>query len=524
MAKTYSNRLIKINASAKSMVLMNKKSIIVNCILFILGGILMGLDSEYFSPLGAICCGIGFVCSINSIVSVFKDMYSKQNADVVMSLPLTKKEHFLSKLLAIFYIHTLPAIIGGIFCIGLAFLTFPLKISDINDILKLAWIIINISLFIYAITIFCCCCCGRIAESAYTSVIFIGILTFVPYLFISSVLSKFSGLGYSNLDNDSFLNYWGFGFIVVDSDFYEKFNVWYMLLATFIYAAIIFASYFIFKNRDCRHTGKPIYSKLFFEIMMISGVFLIIVFNSEISQIGIGIVISAVIYTIINIIVSKGKINLKKIIGWVAKYCLTLASIVILLYASYMTNGFNYIKLYKLNAHNVKNETFGSNVDITMESSKSASSGINYIYNNESKTNDDAQKILNAIEKYQNSFDKNFDDFWYIINENNYESYDYSSYDDYDGYYNIEISISRFKIISTKNEITGRIDTFTEDTFYAKFSKTTSLENVKKMIKYLQEEGIELKVEKEDEDAYDYDVENNGLDPDYNNLYDTENV
>lgn len=353
--KAYKISFKKIHRAAVAEMRVHKKLSIITLVLFGVAMLLFMFNSDVyevekgmarFNPLGwgvfFACCGIavGYFTALN----VFRDMNNQQLCDVSMSLPIKSSERFFSKILSLFYIQIFPLIVSTLGGNGIALLIGTANVGKISpDTSKYAFIILFAalagSIFIMAIAVLCACCCGAMAESAYFSIILMFILNALPMLFMNNIVSRSAGFSNWFLDQTFDLGYFGILFLLTDLD--EM--IPHCIVSALISLAIMLLSGFIYVKRDARSVGTPIASKLFFEIIMALGCATVFAMFAMSSAAMWGVLISLVAYIIINIIVSRAKINALSFLKWGGKYVVTLAAFTVLLVVTIKTGGFGYI-------------------------------------------------------------------------------------------------------------------------------------------------------------------------------------
>ena len=111
--------------STKAQIMQQKKLFVIMIILLFVGAIFLGLgisseikcdygliddyismDLGYLFYIGSIICG--FILTIN----LFKDLHSKQNADIILSMPLNAKQRFISKLMTMLFVQIIPTVLS----------------------------------------------------------------------------------------------------------------------------------------------------------------------------------------------------------------------------------------------------------------------------------------------------------------------------------------------------------------------------------------------------------------------------
>ncbi|MCM1167202.1 MAG: hypothetical protein NC401_14440, partial [Ruminococcus sp.] len=135
--------------------------------------------------------------------------------------------------------------------------------------------------------------------------------------------------------------YWGFLFMAHP---YENLTL-HCVVGCVISLAVTLLSGLIYVRRDAKTVGNPIASRVFFEVVLTLGcVTVLLAFTMWNSGLW-GLLIAATAYIIINIIVSRAKINALSFVKWGAKYLATAAVFMTVMIAAIKTGGFGYITL-----------------------------------------------------------------------------------------------------------------------------------------------------------------------------------
>ena len=290
------------------------------------------------------CVGIGM--GLIAVVSIFRELTNSQLCDVKMSMPMSSKERFLSRLLTLGYVQIFPMLVYGLFGALGMFIMWVLADSPSypmyglftgKEIFQLYVIMVSLVVFVDVVTIFCTCCCGALAESVYFSVIALGCTSILPGVLYTRLVSGMAG---SENGLPEFIKYWTLSTgLSVDSD-----TLWEFMLCNIVSIVLscllLIDAYLIFRKRDARSVGDPIAMPWFFEAILLIGVFMVYSVFICTSALLIGLIITAVIYVVINIIVIRGKITFKRIMGWVLKLAATTALFLAITVAAFLTDGF----------------------------------------------------------------------------------------------------------------------------------------------------------------------------------------
>ena len=296
---------------------------------------------------------VAAACGLFAVHGVFSDLTSKQVSDVQLSLPMSAKDRFLSKLLAVFKLHLLPMMIGGaaVIVIGSAVQN---GFDCMGYIVRFQLVTFACALFVDAISIFCISCCGAKAEGIYTSIITGCCVTFTPILLVNLTTNRFSGVSNTLISFKKPFTLVG-GMVIswaekeyfINASAYVE-GILYIIGNIIASCLLIFATYFIYRRRDGRQVGKPIVYGLFLELFMLWGLislFTIVFFTGGWL---IGLTISAIICIVIRIVLARAKITPVHFLAWVLKYAAALALFIVVVAAAYFTGGFG---CYKLRPH-----------------------------------------------------------------------------------------------------------------------------------------------------------------------------
>lgn len=351
----------KIARAAMAEARVHKKLAIITLVFYGVAMLLFALNGHFYSEesyfemsgWGAAFAIMGALTSFFAALNVFRDTSNQQLCDVAMSLPIKATERFFSKLLCLFYIQTAPLIVsvlGGNMIAVLfgAISGYKPGAESFEMIFAVFFALLAGSLFIMSITVLSACCCGAIAESAYFSLILGFIINFLPQFFVNNVIGNSSGFYNSNWVFDIFdkwgnidVTYWGFLYLFHDSN---TVIMAHAAVGSGISLAVMMLSIFIYKKRDARTVGTPIASKVFFELIMAGGCATIFSIAIMSDDFGWGLLVAGVGYVIINIIVSRAKINGFSFLKWAGKFALTTAVFIGITVISIKTGGFGFYK------------------------------------------------------------------------------------------------------------------------------------------------------------------------------------
>lgn len=358
---TYKISFKKIARAALAELRVHKKLAIITYVLYGVALLLFLFNSEVFSyvpyegepvaylefyPSGwgiffAVC---GAVVCFFTVLIVFRDMNNQQLCDVSMALPIRASERFFSKLLCLVYIQLLPQLVSVFGGNGIRVLLGRIKYGDLPGnaeeyMTQIVLVWLAATMFAMAVTVLCVCCCGAPAESSYFSIILMAIINALPVAFVYNLLSNCAGYSNNIFEMDMVdLGYWGFLFALN----FEKL-IPHCIVGSLISLAVMLLSGLIYVKRDAKTVGTPIASRVFFEVVMTLScitVFLAFVMSDAALW---GLLVAAVAYIIINIIVSRAKINALSFVKWGGKYLITVAAFTVVLVVAIKTGGFGYI-------------------------------------------------------------------------------------------------------------------------------------------------------------------------------------
>lgn len=352
----------KIAKAALAELHVHKKIAIISYVLFGVSTLLFMFNARFyvfnnmqtpaeFSPsgwgaaFGVMGVFVGFFAALN----VFRDVNNQQLCDVTMALPIKATERFFSKLLALFYLQVGPLLVATVIGNGAAILFGRMRYGSLdpeatNIFAAIVLGGLSVSLFIMSVAVLCACCSGAKAESAYFSLIMMFIINSLPLTYIVSIIGKVSGFGQGWIFEDDGIDvrFWGFLPLFNDINNIGEF-AYHNVISIAISLLVMFLSLFIYKKRDAKSVGTPIASRLFFEIFLVLGCFTIFSFFVFSTAAWWGVLIAGVLYLIINIIVSRAKINALSFGKWLVKYAITTAAFVAFMVVTIKTGGFGQI-------------------------------------------------------------------------------------------------------------------------------------------------------------------------------------
>ena len=352
-----------------------------------------GAESSYVdcypSYLGVLLLVVGGAIGLIGAAGIFRDMNSVQLSDVQLSLPMTGTERYFSKLLALCYIHIFPVILWA----GVPSLICKLRCVALGDptaddgFITAAFLMIMAgTLFVDCLTILCSVCCGALGETIYFTIITILCTSIAPAMIWYTLTDTCAG---QTADPSILFSTWTLSFVLNIETVNEEdglFNLM-IIINCLISAGVMALICLIYNRRDARTVGTPIANRLFFELVMFLGlttVYSVFFFHTEAY---IGVIIVAVIYIVIHIIASRGKLGKKNVIGWLLKFAASTAAYLLLAWGAYQTDGFGIV--YHLPSASLE----GARVSISLFGYDDKS---RTIYNFDAKLNNGISELTDA--------------------------------------------------------------------------------------------------------------------------------
>ncbi|MGN0634373.1 MAG: hypothetical protein ACI4JW_10970 [Oscillospiraceae bacterium] len=292
-------------------------------------------------------------------IKIFRDMYDKRESDVLTAMPTSAAERFLSKITSIFLLQIVPLflIVGGGLLISFAQLAavgrdYGIDISGSlgGYYVYVFLLILQLTLFTDAVSVFCCCCCGAFAESVYTTVIMTGCLSLLPYFTYNNIFLRFSGLDYfSASELPRIIMSWSYFplFGLLNDNFFGDAGpesvftplIVNMLIGIAVSICVIAVSGFIYRRRDGRSVGSPMAFSWFFEGFMLIGAFTVLIVTAFSSVFWLGIVMAFIITIVIRVIAARAKVTVFEAVKWIAKYAAVLIAFFVTAEIGYLTDG-----------------------------------------------------------------------------------------------------------------------------------------------------------------------------------------
>lgn len=280
---------------------------------------------------------IGACIGPTGIISIFRDLSSPQFSDVQMSLPISAKQRFFSKLLALGYVHIFPVM-------GWGFLTWVFCLikdaEHAGTYFTLYLILVVIALFFDSVAVMCAVCCGRRSETRYFTYLAVICLSFTPLLIRAKLMEEYAG---QTSDPSLLFSCWTLAFVaaVTDVGFLSLTFKVILIINCLISLAVMSLMYFVYRNRDATSAGKPVTNRIFFESLMFVGV---VTFFVAVGRVSISMtILLGIAYLVVHIVTFRGMLSADKVILWIGKYVGTMALYMLLSWIAYQSNGFGAV-------------------------------------------------------------------------------------------------------------------------------------------------------------------------------------
>lgn len=323
--------------------------LIVGCILqSYIGGTADVMDSN-ISNVAIILFCLGGLTGPIFVSGVFREMHSRQHSDVVFALPASAGERYVSKLLALWYLHVLPVVVWT----GIATLitlqrenstgrsSYVFSVYPADRIVRCFMFLIVGVMFLNAVAVVCAVCCGRLVEMHYLTFLTAVSLSMAPLLLRSQLMERIGG---QTTDPGWWYYIWTLSPIAWDSSVPTKTFVTVCLINCLVSVAVVALAFLIYRGRDAGSAGKPIVSRVFFEIALVIGLvayYSLLLFETSLGAI---IALAGVVYLVIHIISFRGILSGGKLALWLGKFIVTTAAFVLLLWVAFATDGFGAIR------------------------------------------------------------------------------------------------------------------------------------------------------------------------------------
>ncbi|NMA79670.1 MAG: hypothetical protein GX967_03380 [Clostridiales bacterium] len=284
------------------------------------------INVSIFIGIGMFCIAISAIAGIFIVFSSFDYMYNKSLVDMAYSAPLSGTTRYTADFLSGLTIYLSPYLIGGIIGFifgGITNLRIEEEFRVIPDLSTILPIFLGVGvamLMAYALTTFVSVCCGSLIEAVTYTLILNAI---IPIAILVTVFGAMNNI-YGILQDEIAFNLTAvtspmgvlMGTIQSSIDGYmdgtENFiyNARHLLPILLITAAAIVGAFLLNKRRKAEDCGKPFVFKVLYYILISVVTYCIITahFATTITKVSIAsaIIISAVIYFILEVITNRG--------------------------------------------------------------------------------------------------------------------------------------------------------------------------------------------------------------------------
>ena len=324
----------------------------VGCLLQCFVGATADVVDSNVSAVGLLLLCAGALMGPVFAVGVFREMHNRQQSDVIFALPMSAGERYVSKLLALVYLHILPVAVWS----GIAALTTALADKGFRDDCyspydfncfapdmcgKVFVVLIAGMMFLDAIAVVCSVCCGRLAEIHYLTYLAVIAVSAAPLLLRAQLMEKIGG----QVVKPGLVYFrWTLSLLAWDDNASLGMYVKVCLVNCLISVAVMALVFLVYRRRDAGAAGKPIVSRIFFELVLACGLvayYALLLFAISPAA---AIALAGVVYLVIHIISFRGILSGTKIVLWTVKFFVTTAAFILLLWVAFATDGFGAIR------------------------------------------------------------------------------------------------------------------------------------------------------------------------------------
>lgn len=298
---------------------------------------------------------IGGALAPTCVISVFRELHNPQQSDVVYALPMSAKERYTSRILAIFYLHLAPAIVwSGLTTVITIVLgmgkqswtdydaLFWVTRTSPRGLLQMFLLYLTAVLFFEAVSVICTVCCGRRAEMRYFTYMAAFSISVAPLLIRSRLMEEMGG----QVTSPGVIYYlWSFTSLFEYSE--TMTSLWKLALitiaSTLISLGVIALMFLLYRKRDAGTAGKPVVSRVFFELVILAGVvtfYTMYLFEGSPETV---VAMTGIVYMVIHLVTFREVLSGKKVVWWFAKFVGTTVLFFALVFAAYLTDGFGAI-------------------------------------------------------------------------------------------------------------------------------------------------------------------------------------
>ena len=296
---------------------------------------------------------LGGAIAPTCVISVFRELHNPQQSDVVYSLPMSAKERYASRILTVFYLQLLPVIVWSGIATAVTVLLFNYAPREVDswwiwyntrpqEALQMFFLYVTSVLFLETVTVICAICCGRRAEMRYFTYIAAISISAAPLMIRTRLMSEMGG----QVTKPGIIYFlWSFSAL---GDYVDtSISIWRVLLvtvsSTLISLGVIVAMFFFYRKRDAGTAGKPVVSRIFFELVILLGLvtyYTLFLFEGSPETV---VAVALIIYMVIHLVTFRDILSGRKVAWWLGKFTATTVLFLFIVFVAYMTDGFGSI-------------------------------------------------------------------------------------------------------------------------------------------------------------------------------------
>lgn len=216
------------------------------------------------------------------------------------------------------------------------------SLGFLKEFLVIVFLVVDLSLFVDSVSIFCVSCCGAIAECIYTSLVMIAGVSTFPILFYNKIVKVFK----CDLVQDS-SQPWPFKCWTLLSIYNYHDEISYktplfIAVGCIISLLLIFGCNFIYKKRDGKSVGKAFANKLFLYLFMFVINFTVLVMFCVTTSAILGLIILLIINLVVFL---RMGLTLKRLGICLANFVACIFIFSLISFVGYCTDGFGISKI-----------------------------------------------------------------------------------------------------------------------------------------------------------------------------------
>lgn len=292
-------------------------------------------------------------------LEMFSYLHRKTKTDMIFSLPLTKKQRFISDYLTGFSIIMIPLFVVGVVCTLIITIALNFKIDNSvfdyivsnSDICPVLWKTLFCGflmvLFAYTTIVMVCQFVGTIMDGIIFSVVTLGI---IPAVFALIAYYAGDNVYCGNADEFEILYeatspvgniiYLGINILDMQETNYPLYL--YIIIDVVFILLTLFAAYKMHLKRTAESVGKSIVFKAIYNIFVILIAVCVTAFAFVSDEIVVFIIAGVVVFSLFVIFSNRGKFKVRKIIGSFANYVFAIIGTVFVLFLIQYTETFGY--------------------------------------------------------------------------------------------------------------------------------------------------------------------------------------